>query len=82
MLLKFFPCSRRFWLANKLPYPLVSSILVDQSNRGTEFDYNNGKLRHVDNFRTREFVFKLGNASLIDFLLCFGSLIFRILGQI
>jgi hypothetical protein len=61
---------------------LVSSILVDQGNRGTEFDDGTGKLRHVDNFRTREFVFKFGNARLIDFLLRFGSLIFRILGQI
>jgi hypothetical protein len=57
-------------------YKGTRGIPVDQRNSGTEFDDVSGKFRHVDNVSPRELVFQLGDASLIDFLLCFGRLIF------
>ncbi len=71
-----------FRLANDLPYLLLAGTLFDHCHRGPEFDRIAGELTDINDFSTRELVLQFGNTSLVDFLLCLGGLIFRILSAI
>src|SRR6266700_1632170 len=71
-----------FLLANDLPYLLLAGTLVEHWHRGPEFDRIAAELTDINDFSTRELVLQFGNTSLVDFLLCLGGLIFRILSQV
>ena len=71
-----------FRLAHDLPYIFLARTLFDHCNRGPEFNGVAGELSDINDFGTRELVFQFGDTGLVDFLLCLGGLIFRILSQV
>src|SRR5262249_49013552 len=69
-------------LTDDLPHSFLVSILVDQRDRGAEFDGVAGEFGDIDHLGAREPILKLGDAAFVERLLLLGGVVLSVLRQV